>query len=536
MSRPVPNQLPSTDPGPVRLALIGEAPGADEVAQGYPFAGRSGWALNQWLASAGISRSQCFVGNVVQVRPSPTSNDFHLFEWNESRVQEGIAALREDLARFRPNLVVGLGNAALHLLRQGNVAPGKSAKLGLFQWVSHVGTWRGSLFRAAASFDAFEAADLRVRSGRCPAVAADALFAGDGQRNQSLAQDETVRAAQLAPARAGAPTTAPSLAGGSPATGTPFPAPPHSNAAAATSTSPPTPPLPPQPGGINELRAGLDAHPVQACAPTAGGSPCAFASPPPFLDPRSSGLSGSCANIPPTELRGSSTFKALATYHPAATFREPSFVFPLVSDLKRAVAESRTPDLVLPERRIRWGLSIDELESECEEIRKRRAPVGHDIEGGLGGLHCCSFAITPADAFVVDLMALHGDGPRTYAAIASVLEDENVPKVLWNAAYERAIWEAVASVTIRNYEDGMIAFWERFSELPKGLDFVASILTREPYWAEGIGWDKKTGMPRVLGAPFWTYNALDSLVTLEIWQSKLIREVVESRTPVAFTV
>jgi len=81
----------------------------------------------------------------------------------------------------------------------------------------------------------------------------------------------------------------------------------------------------------------------------------------------------------------------------------------------------------------------------------------------------------------------------------------------------------------------MLAWWERWSELPKGLDFVASILTREPYWAEGIGWDAKTGAPKVTGPRFWTYNGLDSMLTLEIWQSPIIRAVAESRTPVAFT-
>lgn len=125
---------------------------------------------------------------------------------------------------------------------------------------------------------------------------------------------------------------------------------------------------------------------------------------------------------------------------------------------------------------------------------------------------------------------------RRVAAVASVLEDASIPKVLWNAMYERAIWSAVASVTLRNYHDGMLAWWERFSELPKGLDFVASILTREPVWYEGIGWDKRTGLPKIGGAPFLIYNGLDSCVTLEIWEHPLIRAVAESRSPVRFTV
>ena len=402
--KPVPNQHPSADPGAVRLALIGEAPGEVETQQGRPFCGPSGYLLDQWLASAGLSRAQVFVGNVCQCRPSPTSNDFHLLDWNGEAVQAGIAALRADLARFAPHCVLAMGNAALHLPRHGNSSPPKSKQRQLFQWSSHVGTWRGSLFLGASDFDMFASARLRV--------------------------SECSRYADLA----------------------------------------------------------------------------------------------DTAN----------TFKCLGAYHPAATFRDPSFTYPLVSDLRRAVAEARSPAFALPKRNFAYHLSLAEIEARITAIRAAKSAVGFDIEGGLKGLQCCSFATSPADAFVVDLMSPGGDGPALYRLLTSVLEDPLVPKVCWNAAYERAILEAVASIRLQAYEDGMLAWWERFSELPKGLDFVASLLTREPYWAEGIGWDRHTGAPKVTGIPFWRYNMLDSMTTLEIWQHPTIRAVVEARAPVPF--
>ena len=486
--KPVPNEFPATDPGAIRLALCGESPGADECAMGRPFSGKSGWMLNQWLASAGLSRSQCFVGNVSQIRPGPSApfgNDFHLLEWHEAPIQEGIAALRADLARFRPHIVVCLGNAPLHLFRHGNVAPPKSQKLRLFQWTSHIGTWRGSLFLGAASFDPMEASDLRFKEGRCPVA------------SQTLSEPSSCQ-------HSIAPSAAPPLG-----------AAPHAA----------------QCGGLT--------HNSEGPTSASPGDPRPFIPVPANAEPSTDATKGHGDIVGRTgsaTLPTGTTFKTLGTYHPAATFREPSFVFPLVSDLKRAVAEARSPELVLPPRNIAWGLSIDELEARCAAIRVAKQPVGFDIEGGLGGLQCCSFATSPSECFVVDLMSEYFDRPRTMAAIASVLEDASVPKVLWNAAYERAVMEAVASITLRNYEDPMIAWWERFSELPKGLDFVASILTREPYWAEGIGWDRKTGQPRVTGPCFWQYNGIDSAVTLEIWQNPLIRAVVESRSPVAFSI
>lgn len=500
--KPVPNQLPASDPGTVRLALVGEAPGAEEAAQCRPFCGPSGWQLNNWLAAAGLARSACFVGNVAQVRPSPTSNEFHLFDWNGPRVQEGIAALREDLARFRPNVVVALGNAALHLLRHGNVAPPKSRQRQLFQWTSHVGTWRGSLFLGARSFDAFEAADLRAGEAQ-----RGLSSGGSGQDHAALGTPGVTAKAGAAPAPDATLSNGEAIGAGVCIAGS-----------APRAAGLPTPLA----GGERRESAGVvaprEAHGITPPATPLGGTdPC-----------------GGVYDNALGKAQHGGVWKCLSTYHPAATFREPSFTYPLVSDLKRAVAEARSPRLELPRRNIVWSLSVDEIAKWCAAICARREAVGFDIEGGLGGLQCCSFAVTPHDAFVIDLMDPTLDRPRLLRAIAAILEDPQVPKVCWNAAYERAVLQATHSITMRGYEDGMLAWWERFSELPKGLDFVASLLTREPYWAEGIGWDKRTGAPKVTGPRFWRYNGTDSCVTLEIWQHSLVRAVAESRTPVAF--
>ena len=52
-----------------RLAIVGEAPGADEDAQGKPFVGRAGKLLDGLLHWAGFDESQVFITNVVFWRP-----------------------------------------------------------------------------------------------------------------------------------------------------------------------------------------------------------------------------------------------------------------------------------------------------------------------------------------------------------------------------------------------------------------------------------------------------------------------------------
>lgn len=52
------------------VMVIGEAPGADEDAQGEPFVGRAGQLLERMLEAAGLSRkSNVYIGNVLKCRP-----------------------------------------------------------------------------------------------------------------------------------------------------------------------------------------------------------------------------------------------------------------------------------------------------------------------------------------------------------------------------------------------------------------------------------------------------------------------------------
>jgi len=106
-----------------RLAIIGEAPGAEEDQQGLPFAGGSGRILDVWLAKVGIQRSECYIDNVVQHRPP--NNDI-----DHANLPEAYRSLYKRLAGIQPNLVLALGNTALRA----------------FLPAASISDWRGSLF------------------------------------------------------------------------------------------------------------------------------------------------------------------------------------------------------------------------------------------------------------------------------------------------------------------------------------------------------------------------------------------------------
>jgi len=95
------------------IVIIGEAPGANEDAQGLPFVGRSGQLLDQLLAAVGIARSDAYICNVVKCRP-PQNRD--------PRPEEAVTCapfLRAQLETLRPRVLCALGLHATRWLLPG---------------------------------------------------------------------------------------------------------------------------------------------------------------------------------------------------------------------------------------------------------------------------------------------------------------------------------------------------------------------------------------------------------------------------------
>jgi DNA polymerase len=93
-------------PPGARLALVGEAPGAEEDRTGRPFVGKAGVLLDQLLAEAGLHRATVAVVNVLQCRPpgnrTPTTTE-------ATRCR---GWLERKLELVAPELVVTLGLSA----------------------------------------------------------------------------------------------------------------------------------------------------------------------------------------------------------------------------------------------------------------------------------------------------------------------------------------------------------------------------------------------------------------------------------------
>ena len=111
-----------TGPSNAKIAIVGEAPGADEERSGIPFTGGAGKILNGMLLEAGIDRADCYITNVMQIRP--VNNDFGEFYEDAGRkvpcdiLKVGRTRLRNELYAVNPNVVIALGNEALKALTE----------------------------------------------------------------------------------------------------------------------------------------------------------------------------------------------------------------------------------------------------------------------------------------------------------------------------------------------------------------------------------------------------------------------------------
>lgn len=105
--------VPGEGPANAEIMLIGEGPGFHENEQGRPFVGAAGKFLDELLSSAGMSRSQVYITNIVKCRP-PGNRDPEPGEvaacndYLERQIQainpKVIVTLgRHSMARFLPN-------------------------------------------------------------------------------------------------------------------------------------------------------------------------------------------------------------------------------------------------------------------------------------------------------------------------------------------------------------------------------------------------------------------------------------------------
>lgn len=103
----------------VDLCFIGEAPGADEDAQGEPFVGAAGQLLNRIIAACGFKREEVYICNILKCRPPGNRTPLP----NEAANCRSF--LERQLELVQPKYVCVLGSCAATNLLQTTLSIGK---------------------------------------------------------------------------------------------------------------------------------------------------------------------------------------------------------------------------------------------------------------------------------------------------------------------------------------------------------------------------------------------------------------------------
>lgn len=127
-------------PETAEVMFIGEGPGEQEDLQGEPFVGKAGQFLDEMLSIIGLSRRNCYIGNIVKCRPPGNRDPLNseqdsCKDWLEAQIQ-----------LIQPKLIVCLGRiAAMQYIDPDFRITKEHGK-----WMQVDGTWRMAMYHPSA--------------------------------------------------------------------------------------------------------------------------------------------------------------------------------------------------------------------------------------------------------------------------------------------------------------------------------------------------------------------------------------------------
>jgi len=211
------------------------------------------------------------------------------------------------------------------------------------------------------------------------------------------------------------------------------------------------------------------------------------------------------------------TLKVVPCIHPSAALRQHLYVYYIQHDLARAKEESSSPLIELPQREIivspTYSQSLEYL-TYC----LGQTEIAFDIEVTHEEVSCISFAVSPWNVISIPFLE-HGQHYFTleqemeiWKKITTVLEDKRLTKVGQNVGFDATFLHSRYGIRCRNLKDSMVMQGVLYPDMPKGLGFLCSYYTREPYYKDD---GKKWMRIGVSEEEFWIYNAKDSAICLE---------------------
>lgn len=221
--------------------------------------------------------------------------------------------------------------------------------------------------------------------------------------------------------------------------------------------------------------------------------------------------------------------KVVATWHPAAAFRRPEWIYVIDADVARAVRQSAYADIRRPKRVF---ILDPPLEDGVERIRNLGQTISVDIETFGNAISCIGLSDDPSRAICVPLIQGHTT-PSEKVALVREIDKALRTKMIVGQNFGMFDQPMLRKHGFRPgyiQMDTMLAhhlLWPELGMKQKGDDgtekfvgshdlaFLTSVYTEEPYYKHLAREWNKSSPPD--WQKYWTYNCLDASTTFEVY-------------------
>jgi DNA polymerase len=214
--------------------------------------------------------------------------------------------------------------------------------------------------------------------------------------------------------------------------------------------------------------------------------------------------------------------KCIPTLHPAGLLHneDPRLYAIFDADMKRIAHDSQFPELNTPELTIHIDPGL-----ECLDILASSPILSCDIETvkATTSIICVGFGISETEAYVLPY-----DSPNTRTILHTILPNPNIKKIFHMGIYDSTVL-SLNDFGVEGYTDDTIIMSHILDpEMPRDLDFLTSIYTRQPHYkTQGratIPGDTKGWKAARNRQELFEYNGKDCTTTFAIY-NRLQQEI-----------
>lgn len=181
--------------------------------------------------------------------------------------------------------------------------------------------------------------------------------------------------------------------------------------------------------------------------------------------------------------------KVIPTIHPAASLHgQYTWRYMITYDFQRAKKESEFDEIRRPGYQFTLVPTYRDACSYLKFIKSKGEPFAFDIE--IIGRECSRISFATTDVRCISIGFndyTHEEEIELWLLIADILEDESLPKIVQNGMFDMSFLFSQNNIHVKGeIWDTMVMQHIMYPDFPKGLDFLTSIYTDQPYYKDMV--------------------------------------------------